>query len=123
MSEFSNAKHMKKFLLVPVSLLFMFFCCNKENTTDLPYCIKEKIEEIKNERRWNPPAEIHEYIYNGQTGYLVIAGCCDQFNIFIDKNCNYICAPDGGITGKGDGKCADFHQKAQHVRLVWKDTR
>jgi hypothetical protein len=39
-----------------------------------------------------------------------------------DQDCNYICAPYGGITGKGDGNCADFSD-AKYLRLVWKDER
>jgi len=31
-----------------------------------------------------------------------------------------LCAPSGGITGKGDGKCPDFNEKAGEGKLIWK---
>ena len=31
--------------------------------------------------------------------------------------------PDGGITGRGDGKCTDFFQTRTDERLWWADTR
>jgi hypothetical protein len=43
--------------------------------------------------------------------------------VVYDRNCNYVCAPDGGYTGKGDGKCKDFDSLAKEVRLIWKDDR
>jgi hypothetical protein len=85
--------------------------------------VQQKISEIKAQPKWNPPAEINEYEYNGQRVFLVTADCCDQFITLIDDKCNYICAPSGGITGNGDGKCKDFLRKAKHIRRVWKDER
>ena len=64
--------------------------------------------------------QIDEYRYNGNKVYLVTAPCCDQFNTVYDEQCNAICAPSGGITGNGDGKCPDFSVTATHVKLVWK---
>ena len=29
----------------------------------------------------------------------------DYDNLLFDDNCNYICAPSGGFSGAGDGKC------------------
>ena len=49
--------------------------------------------------------------------------CCDQYNNLYDSDCNLICAPSGGYTGKGDQKCLDFFDKAKHVKLIWKDDR
>ncbi|MBE7171053.1 MAG: hypothetical protein INR73_10715 [Williamsia sp.] len=83
----------------------------------------KRIEEIKKEPVWSPPAEINEYSYNGQTVYLITANCCDQFITLVNKQCQVLCAPSGGFTGRGDGACPDFAQKAKHLRLVWKDER
>jgi hypothetical protein len=94
--------------------------CNKEEKT--PDCIDQRIEQIKAQPKWNPPAEVNQYNYKGKNVYLFSSNCCDQYNELYDANCNYICAPSGGITGKGDGQCADF-SSATLVRLVWKDDR
>lgn len=89
----------------------------------VPPCIQQKIDSIKQQPVWSPAAEINEYDYAGRKVYLVSARCCDFFSIAVDSNCNYICAPSGGFTGRGDRKCIDFSEKAKLVRLVWKDER
>src|SRR3954465_13312417 len=96
--------------------------CTKEKDS-IPACIQQKINDIKKEPRWNPPAEVYEYRYQGKKVYYFTSNCCDNFNTVYDENCNYLCAPDGGITGKGDRKCADFTEKAERVKLIWKDDR
>ena len=96
--------------------------CDKQKEK-IPSCIQQKIDQIKVATKWNPPAEVNEYIYQGKQVFLFSADCCDQFNELFDSNCKYICAPSGGITGKGDMKCTDFFDKAQFVKLVWKDPR
>jgi hypothetical protein len=95
--------------------------CQKENS--IPVCIQQKIDQIKKEPKWNPPAEVHEYSYNGKRVFYFSSNCCDQYNEVYDENCNYVCAPRGGDTGKGDMKCADFKENAKEIRLIWKDER
>ena len=119
-----------KFIL---SFLIITACGNHKSKTaesgtgeindSIPSCIRIKIEAIKKEPRWNPPAQVDEYTYNGKTVFLFSADCCDQYNMLYDNNCNTICAPSGGITGKGDGKCSDFFKTAKFIKLIWKDPR
>jgi len=97
--------------------------CGQQNQDTIPACIQQKIEDIKKEPRWNPPAEVHEYLYKGKRVFYFSSNCCDQYNTVYDSVCNYICAPSGGYSGEGDKKCPDFKATAQYVRLVWKDTR
>ena len=97
--------------------------CRKLKAPLVPSCIQARIETIKEQPRWNPPAEVKEYRYNGKRVFLFSSNCCDQFNEVVDEACNAICAPSGGITGKGDEKCTDFDEKAELVRVVWKDER
>jgi hypothetical protein len=89
----------------------------------IPGCIQAKIDSIKALPRFNPPAEVTEYIYKDKRVFLFSSDCCDNFNLLFDENCNYVCAPSGGITGKGDMSCTDFTDKAKVVKLVWKDER
>ena len=113
---------MKYFLFVLVfSALFGHKC--RENQNFIPPCVQHRIDSIKAELKWNPPAEVNEYVYDGKPVFLFTSNCCDQLIILLDGNCNYICAPSGGYAGKGDGKCTDFYEKAKHVKLVWKDER
>lgn len=97
--------------------------CSKEKPSGLPKCVQLRIEAIKKEPRWNPPAQVDEYRYKGKTVYLFSADCCDQFTVVMDSECQYMCAPAGGLTGKGDRKCDDFFTEAQLVKTAWKDQR
>jgi hypothetical protein len=96
---------------------------NQQNDNGIPDCIQLRIEEIKKESKWNPPAEVNEFLYNGNKVYLFTSDCCDQYISLVDASCKTLCAPSGGFTGKGDGKCPDFYDKAKHLRLIWKDSR
>ena len=114
---------MKSFLFTLV--IFLTIAAKKCGTQNenIPTCIQQKIDQIKKQPKWNPPAEVHEYNYKGKRVFYFSSNCCDQYNVVYDENCNYVCAPSGGYTGKGDGKCADFKENAKEVRLVWKDDR
>lgn len=92
-------------------------------TVSIPACVQARIDEIKKQPKWNPPAQVEEYLYNGKTVFLFSADCCDQYSEAVDEKCNHVCAPSGGITGNGDRKCLDFSEKAKLVRVVWKDER
>jgi Domain of unknown function (DUF6970) len=114
---------MKYILFILAVSLLQRTSCRHKSESSLPPCIEKKITEIKSQPKWNPPAEVNEYIYEGRNIYLFSSNCCDQYNIIYGKDCNVICAASGGLTGKGDGKCTDFFENAKHVRLVWKDER
>jgi hypothetical protein len=114
---------MKVFIAVTLFILILVTACTVQKKALLPSCIQQKITAIQKEPQWNPPAEVNEYLYEGKTVYLFSSPCCDQYNVAYDKDCQSICAPSGGITGKGDRKCMDFQEKATLVRVVWKDNR
>jgi hypothetical protein len=88
-----------------------------------PDKIQTKIAELKAQPKANPAYEVWEYQYQGQRVYLVTADCCDQYTTVYDACLNVLCAPSGGITGRGDGKCPDFNEKASEKKLVWRDPR
>ena len=111
-----------KFILLFLALPLINQKCSK-NKNAIPECVQQKIDSIQKEPRWNPPAEVNEYSYEGNQVYLFTSNCCDQDNSLYDYDCKNICAPTGGFTGKGDGKCNDFLEKAKLIKLVWKDKR
>ena len=94
-----------------------------EDINKIPVCIQAKIDSIKKLPRFNPPAEVTEYLYNEKRVFIFTSDCCDFFNAVYGENCEYVCAPSGGITGQGDFKCKDFTKNAKLVKLVWKDER
>jgi hypothetical protein len=115
---------MKSFLFTLVIILTVAAQkCKKDREPVIPTCIMNRIEQIKKEPRWNPPAEVREYKYEGKRVFYFTSDCCDQYNEVYNDSCQLLCAPDGGLTGKGDGKCADFFKAAEKVGLVWKDER
>lgn len=129
---------MKYLTLLFLSAIVVFACHRKvpaatyDSSSDqtivstgngLPGCIQQKIDSIKKLPVWNPAAQIEEYEYHGKKVFVVSADCCDFFTTAYDENCNYICAPSGGFTGRGDGLCNDFNEKGKLVKQVWKDER
>lgn len=121
--------YMKQVIILYLFLQTFFSCSPKTSARSTvvkdstPVCILKRIEEIKKQPVWSPPAEISEYGYNGQTVYLITADCCDQFIMLVNKECQVLCAPAGGFTGRGDEGCPDFFQRAKLLRVVWKDER
>jgi hypothetical protein len=71
----------------------------------------------------NPPQSVYRYTYNGRIVYYVPARCCDQFSTLYDTAGHALCAPDGGLSGHGDGRCPDFFQQRREGVLVWQDPR
>lgn len=113
---------MRILLLVAVLAAAIFTQCSKEEIP-IPACIQQKIDSLKKEPKSTPPIEVNSWMFNGRKVYLFSARCCDQLVKLYDENCNYVCAPSGGVRGTGDTLCRDFYQTAQHLSLIWKDNR
>ncbi len=88
-----------------------------------PEWLTALINKLQNEPVANPPARILQYNYNGQTVYYLPSRCCDIFGDLYDNNGNLIAHPDGGLTGRGDGRAPDFFEKRSNERLIWADNR
>lgn len=112
-----------KFVLIGLVFILQAQTCKKDELKDVPSCILEKIEQLKKDDPANPPASVWQYEYKGQTVYYIPPRCCDIPSQLLDSNCNLVCSPDGGLTGKGDGKCTDFFEKRTRAKLIWKDKR
>ncbi|GAB3878235.1 hypothetical protein GCM10028824_39750 [Hymenobacter segetis] len=95
----------------------------ESDTTARPQWLKARIAAVLAERKRNPITRIFRYQYEGKTVYYQSAPCCDQFSQVFDTKGKLICNPDGGITGKGDGKCPDFEKNKTNEKLVWQDPR
>lgn len=97
-------------------------CQDSDLNIDAPSCIEHKIEAIIKKDVSNPPTQVWKWVVDGQTYYYITSDCCDQFNYLYNENCAVICAPDGGITGNGDGNCPDFSSEIEKT-LIWEDQR
>lgn len=117
---------MKKIFLVVC--LFNFLSCRpsqklQNNPENVPDCVKKLIRDFSAAEKTNPPRAVYRYQYQGNVVYFVPAPCCDFFSDLYDDNCNLLGHPDGGITGRGDGRVADFFEKRMNEQIIWMDTR
>lgn len=110
-------------ILIGGILVFSQQCGREEMSTGTPDCVREVIADIAKEEPRNPPAKVYSYLYEGKRVFYVPAYCCDFPSKLYDENCNVLCAPDGGFSGSGDGKCPDFFDTRTAEKLVWEDPR
>jgi hypothetical protein len=81
------------------------------------------IAELERQPVANPPAFVAQYEYKGQTVYYVPPRCCDVPSIVYGPTGATLCSADGGMTGRGDGRCPDFFAERTKERIVWRDER
>gem|GEM_PF-576375 len=91
--------------------------------TPVPDSVTALIHNIESQPVRNPPAIVARYDYAGQVVYYVPPHCCDFFGDLYDSTGQVICHPEGGLTGKGDGRCPDFFTQRQHETIIWRDSR
>lgn len=53
-----------------------------------------------------------ELRHRGQRVWLHIAACCDRLNHLYDDQGRRLCAPSGGLDGRGDGRCPEVQVPA-----------
>jgi len=85
----------------------------------LPVAIQKRIDSYKKMDKSEQPRSVIEYVYKGKKVYYVNMHCCDFFNEVYDSEGVLIGHPDGGITGRGDGKLPDFNKEKSNERIVW----
>jgi hypothetical protein len=85
--------------------------------------VNARIAQFQKAPLGNPAQSIWKYEYKGQIVYYFPPQCCDQFSQVYDSGGSLLCAPDGGLTGSGDGKCPDFFKSAKNRIMIWQDTR
>ena len=112
----------KYLFYIIVITIIAISCDDSDSEQEIPTCIENKIENLKTNVVTNPPTQIWKWMDNGDTYYYITSDCCDQFNYLYNENCEIVCAPDGGITGNGDGNCPTFSNNIVKT-LVWEDQR
>ena len=86
----------------------------------MPGCLLEKIKNMSADPKEDSPQSVIRYKYKNQIVYYVVSPCCDKYNVVYDSDCNILGYPDGGFTGRGDGKMLDFKTEASGAKVVWK---
>ena len=88
-----------------------------------PPFVDALIARLQAEPVANPPASVWRYHYAGRTVFYVPPKCCDFPSELYEADGDVICQPDGGLTGRGDGRCPDFHATRRDGVRVWLDPR
>jgi len=69
------------------------------------------------------PRSVWSYNYKGRTVYYFEPSCFDCYFWLFDADGRNMCAPQGGLHGKGDGQCADVFANGHNGKLVWERSR
>jgi hypothetical protein len=88
-----------------------------------PPIVEQLIARQLAQPKKNPPGSLWHYTYRGQSVYYVPPSCCDVESELHAGDGTVLCRPDGGMTGRGDGKCPDFFEVRTDEKRLWADPR
>lgn len=124
---------MVKFIIAP-ALILLFSCTSSRSvintaelsdtttstgTIEMPTCLVQKIQAMTADPNEGSPISVSRYLYNDKIVYYMVSPCCDKYNVVYDSACNVLGFPDGGFTGRGDGKMTDFRKVATDEKVIW----
>ena len=112
---------MTRYLLICTACAwFALSACggSKSASASEPKWVTHLIDSLEH-AKYNNGAAVSKYSYEGKTVYYVQAPCCDQMNALYDETGVLMCYPDGGFTGRGDGKCPGFKNGAEMLAMLW----
>jgi Domain of unknown function (DUF6970) len=95
--------------------------CRASVAEDPPGFVRAMIEDFEAAPAGTAPRAIWRYTYDGEPVYYVPFSdiCCDRMSRVYDRSGDIVCAPDGGLTGAGDGRCQYFFAVAADGVRVW----
>ena len=112
-------------LIVCTALLLPLGCEDSSPTEPgtTPSWLQALIAQIQSEPVTSPPSAIYSYRYRSEMVYFRPSRCCDIRSVLYDRKGTVLCEPDGGVDGRGDGRCPDFMQTRSEEQLIWRDPR
>ena len=87
--------------------------CNETDPLSELAWLRKMVADIEAKGAESKDVEIYRYMYYNRPVFYISGRCCDIPNELYDCEGNKICEPDGGISGLGDGRCADFAEKRE----------
>ena len=107
--------------LRPISFLLALSFAKQSLAQDLPPFVTQLIEDYQSIEAGASPGEIWRYEFRDATVYYLPRShlCCDIPSVLYDSEGQIVCLPDGGITGRGDGRCTDFITRRSNGVRVW----
>lgn len=116
---------MKRLLPLATALSLAIGCTSSKlvSPTPTPQWLSSLIANIQAAPVANPPVVISRYVFQGDTVYFLPARCCDVPSTLYRADGSIVCHPDGGLTGKGDGKCPTFFAERKDEKIIWTDPR
>jgi hypothetical protein len=120
-SHYHKEQEMKRTLWI-LSFAVLAFSCEEEVIVEELTCVQQKVEDFFDAPP-NSENKIYTFTFDGETVVYIPARCCDIPSEVYDLDCNFVCSPDGGITGSGDGNCPNFFEEATNEELIWEDAR
>lgn len=88
-----------------------------------PAWMEALITKLSAEPESNPAQRIIQYRYQGKVVFYQPPVCCDRPSTLYAEDGAVLCSPDGGLTGRGDGRCPDFRASRTGETLIWMDPR
>ena len=112
---------MAKLLTIFLFISLLVSCAANKKVkavNEMPVCLETIINTMATEPNGSPQS-VTRYTYNKQTVYYMVSPCCDKYNVVYDSACNILGYPDGGLTGRGDGRMVDFKDEAGDGKVIW----
>ena len=96
-------------------LLTVLACAKEDCAPQVPPCLLDRLLDESPV----PIVEVQRWDIDDDHYFYLVADCCDIPSALFDEDCNFICSPDGGLTGRGDGNCPDFPESFDRT-VIWK---
>lgn len=112
---------------IPLAILVIFLLAGCRHVVgpedEIPDWLAKVIQQLEAEPFGSSPGYIARYEYYDKIVYYQPQRCCDIPSTLWNEQGDFLCSPDGGYFGRGDGRCPDFFQKRKNERIIWQDRR
>lgn len=106
-----NNRALRHWLLAVLAGAFAACANGGVDTPDIAYTgfsderVVNEIRRLETDPSATATLPLQRVQYLGRRAYLLTPPCCDQFNHLYSVDGVLLCAPSGGLSGRGDGSC------------------